>query len=68
MLKFYMIMKGFGLGSRSCHKSDRPSADLRYGGKGSVGPSTLVSAAIKSKLITYAVHIPPDVPKKLVWR
>ena len=45
-----------------------PSADLRYGEKDSISPSTLIPAAIKGLLRIYTLFIPPDVPKKLALR
>ena len=47
------------------NKGHPPSADLGYGGKDSISPSTLISAAIKSKLGIYTLHVHPVVPKKL---
>ena len=49
-------------------KGHPPSADLRYEEKDSISPSTLIFAAIKSKLGIYTLHIHPDVPKNLALR
>ena len=50
------------------NKGHPPSADLRYGRKDSISPSTLIFAAIKSKLGINTLHIHFDVPKKLALR
>ena len=42
-------------------KGHPPSADLRYGEEDSISPSTLIFAAIESKLKTKTLHIPFDV-------
>ena len=49
-------------------KGHPPSADLRYGEEDSIKPSTLIVAAIKSKLGIYTLHIHTDIPKLLALR
>ena len=49
------------LGFLEAHKGNRCIADLRYGGKDIISPSTLIFAAIKGLLGTYTLHIPPKV-------
>ena len=44
------------------HKGHPPSADLRYRGKDSISPCTLILAAIKGSLGIYTLYTPSDIP------
>ena len=46
-------------------KGNRTIADLRYGGKDGINPSTLTFAPIQGQLGIYTLHIPPEVLYKL---
>ena len=54
--------------SRLLNKGRPPSADLRYGGKDNISPTTLIFAAIKGSPGIYILYIHPDVPKMLALR
>ena len=41
-------------------KGNRTIADLRYGGKDMISPSTLIFAPIKGRFGTYTLHVPPE--------
>ena len=40
---------------------NRTIADLRYGGKDIISPSTIIFPSIKGLLGMYSLHIPPEV-------
>ena len=49
--------------ANTCQKGHCPSADLRYGDKYSISPSTHIFSAIKGYLGLYILYIPPNVWK-----